>query len=98
MKCKECEHFRISRLNIPNVFNVYCDKYKLFEELFEEEVDRLSCLKDVNKIFHEIYMKGRKDGIDEYNAQIKQHCSIVGSCDFEDLDKLAERIKAVHDD
>lgn len=45
----------------------------------------------------EAYTNGKADGtakaIDEYNAKIKECCNIVGSCDFEDLDKIAEQLK-----
>lgn len=37
--------------------------------------------------------KVRAEAIDEYNAKIKECCNIIGSCDFEDLDKIARAVK-----
>lgn len=35
----------------------------------------------------------RADAIDKYNEKIKDCCSIVGSCDFADLDRIAKQLK-----
>lgn len=35
----------------------------------------------------------RAYAIDEYNRKIKECCRIVGSCDFEDLDRIANELK-----
>lgn len=35
----------------------------------------------------------RSDTIDKYNEKIKECCSIVGSCDFSDLDRIAKQLK-----
>lgn len=46
---------------------------------------KFRCRLDLEKI--------RADAIDEYNSKIKEVCKIVGSCDFESLDMLANELK-----
>lgn len=60
-----------------------------------EELRRLNS--KVQEMCDKAYEQGRVDerakAIDEYNVKIKECCSVVGNCDFEDLDRIAERLK-----
>lgn len=39
------------------------------------------------------YDKGREDAIDEFKFKIKECCSMIGSCDFDDLNRIARQLK-----
>lgn len=36
---------------------------------------------------------GQIESINNYNEKIKECCSVVGCCDFDDLDRIAEELK-----
>lgn len=37
--------------------------------------------------------KSYNQALEDFDAKIKECCSIVGSCDFEDMEKIKEQLK-----
>lgn len=48
---------------------------------------------NVNMRIEQARREGWEAAIDEYKAKIKECCQYVGSCDYEDLDIIAEKLK-----
>lgn len=71
------------------------DDLRLTERQIEQSIvnpvpRNLDELKEHDK---HIIAEAKEKAINEYNSKIKEVCKIVGSCDFEDLDRIAKQLK-----
>lgn len=52
-------------------------------------------MNDINAILlgSNMYNDGYNQALDDFEIKIKECCSMVGSCDFEDMVKIKEQLK-----
>lgn len=87
--CTECPLLHTYDLSVDDLTHIClwnknqiddCDRHKYSECPLEK---------------HELAIRAdeRAKTIEEFKSKIKECCSIVGTCDFEDLDRISERLK-----
>lgn len=48
---------------------------------------------ELNTLRKEAYNEAYIKALNDFEAKIKECCSIVGSCDFEDMESIKEQLK-----